>query len=86
MLTIRCGDVMAIRNELAVYVSDQVEAVPMLKNTEFILTPVDDDERLDKKLAVTAIREYLESMGESRHFDVVAAGTSYSSSPWTATS
>ena len=36
---------------------------------------MDDDERLDKKLAVTAIREYLESMGEeSRHFDVVAAG------------
>lgn len=74
MLTVRCGDVMAIRNELAVYVSDQVEAVPMLKNTEFVLTPVDDDEQLDKKLAVTAIREYLESMGEGRHFDVVAAG------------
>lgn len=73
MLTVRCEDVKAILNELAVYVSDQVGAVPMLKNSEFVLSPVDDDEYLDKSLAVTAIREYLESMGEGMHFEVVAA-------------
>lgn len=65
---------MAIRNELAVYVSDQIGAVPLLKNTQFVLTPVDDDEPLDKGLTVTAIREYLESIREDRHFDVVSVG------------
>ena len=73
VLTVQCEDVMAILNELAVYVSDQLGAVPMLKKSEFILSPVDDDESLDKGLAVTAIREYLESMGEDRHFEVVPA-------------
>lgn len=64
---------MAIRNELAVYVSDQVGAVPVLKNSEFVLSPIDDDDPLDKRLAVTAIQEYLESMGEGHHFDVILA-------------
>lgn len=75
LLTVRCEEVMAIRNELAVYVSDQVGAVPTLKSSEFILSPIDDDDDdpLDKDLAVTAIREYLDSLGESRNFVVVPA-------------
>ena len=76
MLSVRCDEVMAIRNELAVYVSDQVGAVPTLKSSEFVLSPIDDDdddEQLDKDLAVTAIREYLDSLGEGRNFVVVPA-------------
>ena len=73
MLTVRCEDVKAILNELAVYVSDQMGAVPLLKKSEFVLSPIDDDDALDTRLAVTAIREYLESIGEGRHFEVVAA-------------
>lgn len=60
---------MAIRNELAVYVSDQLGAVPTLKKTEFVLSPI-EDEPLDRDLAMTSIREYLDSMGESRNFVV----------------
>lgn len=76
MLNVRCDEVMAIRNELAVYVSDQVGAVPTLKSSEFVLSPIDDDdddEQLDKDLVVTAIREYLDSLGEGRNFVVVPA-------------
>lgn len=73
MLTVRCEDVMAIRNELAVYVSDQMGAVPTLKSSEFVLSPIEDDGPLDKKLAVTAIREYLDSIEEGRHFEVISA-------------
>lgn len=74
LLTVRCEEIMAIRNELAVYVSDQVGAVPILKSSEFVLSPIeDDDDPLDKDLAVTAIREYLDSLGESRNFVVVPA-------------
>ncbi len=70
MLTIHCDDVKSIRHDLAVYVSDQIGAIPTLKTSEFILSPV-DDEPIDKDLAVTAIREYLESLGEIHNFDVV---------------
>ena len=70
MITVHCKDVKAIRNELAVYVSDQIEAVPTLKTSEFVLSPV-DDEPIDKDVAVTAIREYLDSIGEARNFEVI---------------
>lgn len=70
MLTVHCNDVQAIRHELAVYVSDQVGAIPTLKTSEFMLSPF-EDEPIDKSLAVTAIREYLESIGERRNFDVI---------------
>ncbi|MXX20492.1 MAG: C2H2-type zinc finger protein [Cenarchaeum sp. SB0665_bin_23] len=70
MLTIHCDDVKAIRHELAVYVSDQIGAVPTLKTSEFVLSPV-EDEPIDKTLAVTAIREYIESLGETHNFDII---------------
>ena len=63
---------MAIRNDLAVYVADQLGAVPTLKTSEFILSPI-EDESLDKGLAITAIREYLDSIDEGRSFEVVPA-------------
>lgn len=70
MLTVHCDDVKAIRHELAVYVSDQIGAVPALKTSKFVLSPV-EDEPIDKILAVTAIREYLESLGETHNFDII---------------
>lgn len=63
---------MAIRNELAVYVSDQLGAVPTLKISEFILSPI-EDEPLDRELAMTSIREYLDSIGEGRNFVVACS-------------
>lgn len=69
LLTVQCKDVRAILNELAVYVSDQMGAVPTLKSSEFVLSPI-DDEPLDMELAVTSIREYLDSIGEGRNFVV----------------
>ena len=72
LFTIKCQDVQAILNELAVYVADQAEAVPTLKSSEFVLSPI-DDEALDKNLVVTAIREYLDSIGEGHSFEVVPA-------------
>lgn len=73
MLRVRCEEIMAIRNELAVYVADQVGAVPVLKSDEFILSPIEDDDPLDKDLAVQSIREYLDSIGEGRSFRVIPA-------------
>ena len=72
MLTIDCRDVLSIKGELAVYVSDQVAAIPALKVNEFVLSPI-DDEPLDFELAITAIKEFLESIGELHNFAVISS-------------
>jgi len=73
MLTIDCKDVISIKNELLVYVADQVAAIPTLKNNQFTLSTLDDDETLDTRLVVSAIKEFLDSIGEGRNFAVISS-------------
>jgi len=73
MIKIDCRDVLSIKNELAVYVSDQVAAVPALKINEFMLSPIEDEEPIDRDLAITAIKEFLDSIGESHNFAVISS-------------
>ncbi len=72
MLTIDCHEVEPIKNELLVYVSDQVAAIPTLKQHEFTLSPVEEHEIIDKKVVITAIKEFLDSIGETRNFAVIS--------------
>lgn len=72
MLTINCRDVEAIKNELVVYVSDQVAAIPTLKNHEFVLSTFDEDEKIDTNTVITAIKEFLDSVGEGHNFAVIS--------------
>ncbi|MBA4454677.1 MAG: C2H2-type zinc finger protein [Nitrosopumilaceae archaeon] len=72
MITIDCRDVESIKNELLVYVSDQVAAIPTLKNHEFILSAIEDDETIDKTVVITSIKEFLESIGENHNFAVIS--------------
>ena len=71
MLTIDCKDVASIKSELVVYVSDQVAAIPTLKINEFMLSTL-DDQIIDKNMVITAIKEFLESIGEGRNFAVIS--------------
>jgi len=71
MLTIDCRDVLSIKSELVVYVSDQVAAIPTLKINEFMLSSL-NDEVIDKNTVITAIKEFLDSIGESRNFAVIS--------------
>ncbi|MBI1662628.1 MAG: C2H2-type zinc finger protein [Nitrosopumilus sp.] len=71
MLTIDCKDVISIKHELVVYVSDQVAAIPTLKNNQFTLSTLDDDEVIDTNTVITAIKEFLDSIGEGRNFAVI---------------
>lgn len=71
MLTIDCRDVQAIKQELVVYVSDQVAAIPALKTHEFVLSSIDDSP-VDRSIVMTAIKEFLESIGEGHNFAVIA--------------
>jgi len=72
MITIDCRDVESIKNELVVYVSDQVAAIPTLKHHEFILSTLEDDEILDKTMVINSIKEFLDSIGEGHNFAVIS--------------
>jgi len=74
MITVDCRDVESILHELAIYVSDQVEAVPAMKLHQFVLAPIMDDDFVDQNEVITSIKEFLESIGENRNFGVIANG------------
>ncbi|MBA4436346.1 MAG: C2H2-type zinc finger protein [Nitrosopumilaceae archaeon] len=71
MLTVDCRDVLAIQHELVIYVSDQVAAIPTLKNSQFTLSTLDDDDIIDTNTVITAIKEFLDSIDEGRNFAVI---------------
>jgi len=73
MITIDCREVESIKGELLVYVSDQVAAIPTLKNHEFILSSIEDDEIIDQSIVITSIKEFLDSIGESHNFAVISS-------------
>ena len=73
MLTVDCKDVLPIKNELVVYVSDQVAAIPTLKNNQFTLSNLDDDEIIDTNTVITSIKEFLDSIGEGHNFAVISS-------------
>lgn len=72
MLTIDCRDVESIKKELLVYVSDQIGAIPTIKIHEFMLSPINDEETIDKTQVITAIKEFLDSIGEGTNFAVIS--------------
>ena len=72
MIIVDCKDVEPILNELAIYVSDQVAAVPALKAHQFVLSPIEDDEQINQSEVITSIKEYLESIGEKQSFGVIS--------------
>jgi len=72
MIIVDCKDVEPILNELAIYVSDQVAAVPALKTHQFVLSPIEDDEQINQVEVITSIKEFLESIGEKQSFGVIS--------------
>ena len=74
MITVDCKDVESILHELAIYVADQVAAMPAMKFHKFVLAPIVDDEPVNQTLVITAIKEFLESIGEKPNFGVISNG------------
>jgi len=71
LITIDCRPVLGIKSDLAVYVSDQVVAVPTMKKFEFMLSEINDGEKIDVGKIVTAIKEFLDSINEGQNFAVI---------------
>jgi len=57
MITVDCTDIESKKQELLVYVSDMIPAIPTLKKHGFILSPI-NDEIIEKSKVVTAIKDY----------------------------
>lgn len=71
MITVDCREVESIKSSLAVYVSDQTEAIPALKSHEFMLAPIDDQEKIDENNVIKSIKEFLISIGEEKNFAII---------------
>jgi len=71
MIKVDCRDVDSIKSSLAVYVSDQIGAIPALKSHEFMLMPITDEEKIDQNEVVKSIRDFLTSIGEEKHFAIL---------------
>ena len=74
MITVDCKDVESILHELAIYVSDQVVAMPAMRLHQFVLAPIVDDEPVDQAKVITAVKEFLQSIGEKHNFGVISNG------------
>ncbi len=72
MITVDCRDVESIKNELLVYVADQIGAIPSLKIHEFMLSPIEEGDVINNSEVITAIKEFLDSIGEGRNFAVIS--------------
>lgn len=70
MITVDCRDILPIKSSLAIYASDKVGAVPALKLREFMLAPIDDED-IDPKNVIDAIKNFLLSIGVDKHFAVI---------------
>ena len=70
MIVVNCKDVLPIQHELLVHVADNVEAIPAIKHSEFILSPIEHDDKIDDKQVSAVIQNYLESIGEASNFAV----------------
>ena len=74
MITVDCKDVESILHELAIYVSDQVEAVAAMKFHQFVFAPIEHNEPVDQVEVITSVKELLESIGEKHNFAVISNG------------
>jgi hypothetical protein len=70
MIIVNCREVEGIKSALAVYVSDQIGAIPALKSHEFMLASI-DDQKIDEGNVIKSIKNFLNSIGEEENFAVI---------------
>ncbi len=73
MITIDCREAEHLKQELAVFVSDWVGAIPSMKMHEFMLSPI-GNESLETDRIVKAVKEFFASIGETANYGVLPKG------------
>jgi len=74
MITVDCSDALSIKDKLLVYVADKLDALPILKNENFLLDSLDDSQTVDKMNVISAIEEFLESVNLKEKFQITPKG------------
>jgi len=74
MITIDCGKALAIKDQLLVYVADNLKVLPILKSDKFILTPLDDTQIINKSDVLSIIMKFLESVNLKNYFQIIPKG------------
>lgn len=69
MIIVNCKDVPSLKSPLAIYTSDHVGAIPVLKLHEFVLDPI--NESIDSAAVIKAIKNFLNSLAIEKHYAVI---------------
>lgn len=69
MISVDCSNSLAIKDQLLVYVSDKLEAIPILKTDKFFLDPI--DKTFDNLDVVSTIEEFLESIDMKENYQII---------------
>lgn len=76
MITVDCRDIEPIKQDLLIYVADNLGVLPALKMHEFVLVPIDESDIIRHDEVVASIKEFLESIHEDKNFAVITQGDS----------
>ena len=71
MIVVDCTDVLPILHDLLVHVADHVEAFSAIKHNEFLLSPIELADEIDKEQVTKTIEAYLDSIGVGSDFTVI---------------
>jgi hypothetical protein len=71
VIIVDCREAEHLKQDLAVFVSDWLGAIPLMKLHEFILSPL-ENEQLDGQRVIKAIKEFFASIGETANYGVLS--------------
>ncbi len=71
MICVDCKEMLPIKHDLLVYVADDVQALPVIKQKEFFLSALENDENIETNKVTESIQNYLNSIGEGNNFEVI---------------
>ena len=74
MISVDCSQALAIKDQILVHIADKLEVLPILKSEKFILTPLENTQRIKKSDVLAAISEYLESVNLKENFQIIPKG------------
>ena len=71
LITIDCREAEHLKQDMAVFAADWLEAIPAMKLHEFTLSRF-DDQSLDVERVVKALKEFFASIGETSNYGVLS--------------
>lgn len=71
MITVDCSKVPPMKHPLLTYVADSLGVIPILKSEKFILTPIEDKQRIRVSEVISAIEKFLKSVNQNKNFKII---------------